>query len=365
METESDKYLESCKKKIRGIDGQARKAAREHWNGIAKPLYGLGLLEDALVQIAGIQGTHKLSLEKKAVAVMCADNGIVEEGVSQSGHEVTTLVTGNIARGLASVSRMAACAKAEVYPVDVGMHDTIEAGNLIHRKTRNGTRNFSREPAMDEPEMLAAIRAGVETVEMLARKEYHIAALGEMGIGNTTTSSAVASVLLSLPAAQVTGPGAGLEPEGVRHKAQVIASAVASYGLRREETLRTLQTVGGFDLCALAGACIGGAIYGIPIVLDGLITAVAALAACRLIPEVREYLLASHLGKEPAMAAILQELKLRPVIHANLALGEGTGAVAFFPLLDMAYQVYRENATFQELALDAYQDYGAEKRQEC
>ena len=213
--------------------------------------------------------------------------------------------------------------------------------------------------------MLAAIRAGVETAKMLGRKGYHIVALGEMGIGNTTTSSAVASVPLERPAEQVTGPGAGLDQEGVRHKAQVIASAVAAYGLRKEETLRTLQTVGGFDLCALAGVCIGGAVYGLAVVLDGLITSVAALAACRLIPEVRDYLLASHLGKEPAMAAILEELGLKPIIHANLALGEGTGAVSFFPLLDMAYQVYRENATFEELDMDAYQDYGAGKGPEC
>ena len=365
METETEKYLNSCKERIRGIDERSWKAARRHWNGIAKPLYGLGLLEDALVRIAGIQGTENLSLEKKAVAVMCADNGIIEEGVSQSGHEVTTVVTGNIARGLASVNRMAACAGADVYPVDVGMKETIEAGNLLHRKTRNGTRNFSREPAMEEAEMLAAIRAGVEIAKMLGRKGYHIVALGEMGIGNTTTSSAVASVLLERPAEQVTGPGAGLDQEGGQHKAQVIASAVAAYGLRKEETLRTLQTVGGFDLCALAGVCIGGAVYGLAVVLDGLITSVAALAACRLIPEVRDYLLASHLGKEPAMAAILEELGLKPIIHANLALGEGTGAVSFFPLLDMAYQVYRENATFEELDMDAYQDYGAGKGPEC
>ena len=275
------------------------------------------------------------------------------------------MVTGNIARGRASVNRMASCAGADVFPVDVGMKETIEAGNLLHRKTRNGTRNLSREPAMEEAEMLAAIRAGVETAKMLGRKGYHIVALGEMGIGNTTTSSAVASVLLERPAEQVTGPGAGLDQEGVRHKAQVIASAVAAYGLRKEETLRTLQTVGGFDLCALACVWIGGAVYGLAVVLDGLFTSVAALAACRLIPEVRDYLLASHLGKEPAMAAILEELGLKPIIHANLALGEGTGAVSFFPLLDMAYQVYRENATFEELDMDAYQDYGAGKGPEC
>ena len=119
METETEKYLNSCKERIRGIDERAWKAARRHWNGIANPLYGLGLLEDALVRIAGIQGTENVSLEKKAVAVMCADNGIIEEGVSQSGHEVTTVVTGNIARGLASVNRMAACVGADVYPVDV------------------------------------------------------------------------------------------------------------------------------------------------------------------------------------------------------------------------------------------------------
>lgn len=304
---------------------------------------------------------------------MCADNGIIEEGVSQSGHEVTTVVTGNIAKGLASVNRMASCAGADVFPVDVGMKDDLKLKGLLVEKTRNGTRNFLKEPAMEDEDMLAAIRAGVEMVEMLSDGGYHILALGEMGIGNTTTSSAVASVLLGLPAEEVTGPGAGLDKEGVRRKIAVINQAAAAWKLgihgplsgdgekdtqlMMQETLRTLRTVGGLDLCALTGACIGGAIYRVPIVLDGLITAVAALTACRLLPGVRDFLLPSHLGKEPAMAAIYEELKFCPVIHARLALGEGTGAVALFPLLDMACQVYRENATFGDLEMDAYEDY--------
>ena len=171
----------------------------------------------------------------------------------------------------------------------------------------------------------------------------------------------------------MTGPGAGLDKEGVRRKIAVINQAAAAWKLgihgplsgdgekdtqlMMQETLRTLRTVGGLDLCALTGACIGGAIYRVPIVLDGLITAVAALTACRLLPGVRDFLLPSHLGKEPAMAAIYEELKFCPVIHARLALGEGTGAVALFPLLDMACQVYRENATFGDLEMDAYEDY--------
>ena len=194
-----------------------------------------------------------------------------------------------------------------------------------------------------------------------------------MGIGNTTTSSAVASVLLGLPAEEVTGPGAGLDKEGVRRKIAVINQAAAAWKLgihgplsgdgekdtqlMMQETLLSWARIGGLDLCALTGACIGGAIYRVPIVLDGLITAVAALTACRLLPGVRDFLLPSHLGKEPAMAAIYEELKFCPVIHARLALGEGTGAVALFPLLDMACQVYRENATFGDLEMDAYEDY--------
>ncbi|SFH32038.1 nicotinate-nucleotide-dimethylbenzimidazole phosphoribosyltransferase [Lachnospiraceae bacterium NLAE-zl-G231] len=366
-------YLRQCGERIQEPDRRAGKAGERHWNSIAKPLHGLGLLEDALIQIAAIQGTEDITLDKKAVVVMCADNGIIEEGVSQSGHEVTTVVTGNIAKGLASVNRMASCAGADVFPVDVGMKDDLKLKGLLVEKTRNGTRNFLKEPAMEDEDMLAAIRAGVEMTEMLSDGGYHILALGEMGIGNTTTSSAVASVLLGLPAEEVTGPGAGLDKEGVRRKIAVINQAAAAWKLgihgplsgdgekdtqlMMQETLRTLRTVGGLDLCALTGACIGGAIYRVPIVLDGLITAVAALTACRLLPGVRDFLLPSHLGKEPAMAAIYEELKFCPVIHARLALGEGTGAVALFPLLDMACQVYRENATFGDLEMDAYEDY--------
>ncbi len=374
-------YLETCGKRIQGLDRRAGKAGERHWNKIAKPLHGLGLLEDALVQIAAIQGTEDISLEKKAVIVMCADNGIIEEGISQSGYEVTTVVTGNIAKGLASVNRMASCAGADVFPVDVGMKEDLQLPGLLVKKTRNGTCNFLKEPAMEDRDMLAALQAGVEMVEKLASEGYRLLALGEMGIGNTTTSSALASVMLGVPAEKVTGPGAGLDKEGVRHKTEVIDRAIAAWRLesagplqeggeqvretQRRETLRALRTVGGLDLCALTGACIGGAVFRVPVVLDGLITAVAALAACRLLPGVRDFLLPSHLGKEPAMAAIYEELKAVPVIHARLALGEGTGAVALFPLLDMACQVYRENATFGDLEMDAYEDYGTQEVPVC
>ena len=193
-------YLRQCGERIQEPDRRAGKAGERHWNSIAKPLHGLGLLEDALIQIAAIQGTEDITLDKKAVVVMCADNGIIEEGVSQSGHEVTTVVTGNIAKGLASVNRMASCAGADVFPVDVGMKDDLKLKGLLVEKNRNGTRNFLKEPAMEDEDMLAAIRAGVEMTEMLSDGGYHILALGEMGVGNTTTSSAVASVLLGLPA---------------------------------------------------------------------------------------------------------------------------------------------------------------------
>jgi nicotinate-nucleotide--dimethylbenzimidazole phosphoribosyltransferase len=178
-----------------------------------------------------------------------------------------------------------------------------------------------------------------------------------MGIGNTTTSTAVGCALLSLEPEKVTGRGAGLDNAGLARKKAVISQAIRKYDLYRKDALTVLRTVGGLDIAGLAGIFIGGALYHVPIVLDGMITAVAALAAERMVPGVRDYMIASHLSKEPITRKVMEELNLHPVICADLALGEGTGAAMLFPLLDMALTVYRENDSFSQMQIDAYERY--------
>lgn len=347
------------------LDKDAMQAAEVHWNQIAKPLHGLGRLEDLIVQIAGIQRTPKVDIHKRAVIVMCADNGIVEEGVTQTDQTVTALVSCNMAKGIASVCKMSAAAGADVIPVDIGIAaDRLPDGGqvaqqpgLVHQKIMPGTKNFIREPAMNEQQVKAAIKVGMDQAAACVKAGYKILATGEMGIGNTTTSAALTAILLNLPAQQVTGRGAGLDDSKLERKRQVVQKACELYGKYRFQPLKLIQCIGGLDIAGLTGVFLGAARYRVPVIVDGVISAVAALLAVRLNPDVKQFILISHQGKEPAMNALLAELGGEAVISAQLALGEGTGAVMLFPLLDMAMQIYDSNTTFDDLHMAAYEKY--------
>ena len=344
---------------------EARKQAKARWDQIAKPLHSLGLLEDAVTAMAGIYRTADFSIKKKALVVMCADNGIVEEGVTQTGQEVTAVVTRNFTYGHTCVCKMAQQAGVSVFPVDVGVAEALEdLGDrwpLLHKKIVPGTKNFLKAPAMTEEICCQAIRTGMDLVKEFKEQGYGIIATGEMGIGNTTTSSAVASVLLRRAPEEMTGPGSGLSKEGMQRKIQVIREGISRHGLnfmgsiKPEEGFRTLCRVGGLDLAALAGVFIGGGVYQVPIVADGFISGTAALAAEVMVPGVREYVLASHCSKEPAGGLVLEALGLKPVIRGEMCLGEGSGAVALMPLLDMAMAVYTSMSTFEEIEIESYQ----------
>lgn len=333
------------------------KKVLQNWDSIAKPLGGMGRFENLTARIGAILGTGEIQIEKKAVIVMCADNGIVEEGVSQSGQEVTVAVAREMGRGESCVGRMAKAVGADTIPVDIGIAGTEAVEGVLSKKVRSGTRNFLREPAMTQQEAIRAIAAGIEVVSACKEQGYTLLATGELGIGNTTTSSAVAAALLSCEVSKVTGRGAGLSDAGFIRKQQVIREAIEKYRLYQADALTILTTVGGLDIAGLVGVCIGGGLYRIPIVLDGVISLTAALLAERLLPGVREYFLPSHMGKEPAMKMIAKELVLEPVIDGNLALGEGTGAVMMFALLDVALSVYQGQTTFDRIQIEQYQRF--------
>ncbi|MGN0343305.1 MAG: nicotinate-nucleotide--dimethylbenzimidazole phosphoribosyltransferase [Roseburia sp.] len=332
-------------------------AVKQVWDEIGKPLDSLGCFEDMICRIGAIRGTTEVRVTKRAVITMCADNGIVAEGVSQSGQEVTAIVAANMARGISSVCRMAHLAGADVIPVDIGIATEICEPNLRNRKVAMGTRNFLQEPAMTEGECARAIGVGIEMVKTCSGKGYELLATGEMGIGNTTTSSAVAAALLQRVPHEIAGRGAGLSDRGLRRKYQVIGEAIEKYDLYHADPFTILKTVGGLDIAGLTGVFIGGALCHIPVIIDGVISAVSALLAERLVPGCRKYMLASHVSREPAAAQILELLELTPVIHANLALGEGTGAVMLMPLLDMALSVYQSHTTFEDIRVEQYQRF--------
>ncbi|SHO44173.1 nicotinate-nucleotide--dimethylbenzimidazole phosphoribosyltransferase [Anaerocolumna xylanovorans] len=335
--------------KINKPSKEQRQRVKAVWDGIAKPVNGLGQFEGIIAQIGAIAETTEVDISKRAVIVMCADNGVVEEGISHYGYEMTAIIAGELVKGTTSVSRMALRANADVLPVNIGIHQEEEITGLIQRRVAFGTKNFRQEPAMSEEEALKAIEIGIETVRECKERGYSILATGELGMGNTTTSSAMAAALLGCLAEDVTGVGAGLSKEAFVHKHEVIKEALEKYQFQKEETLRTLKTVGGLDIAGLAGVFIGGALYHIPVVIDGVISAVAALTAERLVPGAKEYMIPSHLSKEPAAKKLLEELDLHPVIDASLALGEGTGAVLMFSLLDTVLSVYEGSSTFDDI----------------
>lgn len=344
--------IEEAIKQMKPSNQQAMMESRIRFDRIAKPLRSLGKLEEAVIKIAGIIENNEVSIDKKALVIMCADNGVVKEGVTQTGQEVTAIVAENFLQRKASVSIMAGYTNTDIYPVDIGIaRDT----NIINKKIAYGTKNFAKEPAMTREEAKQAIQTGITMVGELKRKGYHIIATGEMGIGNTTTSSAIASILLGKSVEEVTGKGAGLSTDGLARKIKVIKEAILLHNPDKENMIDVLSKVGGFDIGGLVGVFLGGAVYRIPVVIDGFISAVAALMAVKINPLVKDYLLPSHVSKEPASHLILKELNLEPFITCDMCLGEGTGAVALFPILDMAVKVYQEMSTFEQIQVDAYQ----------
>jgi nicotinate-nucleotide--dimethylbenzimidazole phosphoribosyltransferase len=335
-------------------DREAERASRARWDSIAKPLHGLGLLEDAVVRICAVTGDPDCPLRPRGVAVFCADNGVVAQGVTQTGQEVTAIVAENMTRGETSVCKMAAQAGAEVFPVDMGMATRPGCPGLLDRRQGDGTADFTLGPAMSRAQAEACLWAGYRLARELAEKGYRLLAAGEMGIGNTTTSSAVASVLLREEPEGLTGRGAGLTGEGLRRKVAAIRRGIACNRPDPADPVEVLAKVGGFDIAAMAGFYLWASAAGVPVVLDGFISAVAALSACRLAPAAGAGMIASHCSGEPGARRVLDALGLAPVMTAGFCLGEGTGAVALLPLLDMAAAVYREMSTFGEIAVEAY-----------
>ena len=343
--------LKALNDRIPPFDEAAANAAVEQWNSIAKPIGSLGELERDIVRIAGITGSADVDISRRAVLAMCADNGVVSQGVTQTGREITALIASNMAHNCSSVCQMAKVAHADVVPVDVGI--AVPVADVTDRNVMRGTNDMTSGPAMSHEQATEGIRVGIDMVRDLKGRGYGIVATGEMGIGNTTTSSALASVLLGVDAEAVTGRGAGLSDDGLARKVDAIHRAIALNAPDPEDALDALSKVGGLDIAGMAGTFIGGALERVPIIVDGFVSLVAALVAVRLCPGCRPYLRASHASAEPATRLLATELGLEPVIHAGMRLGEGTGAVCLLPLLDMALMLYR-GLTFAKTGMDSY-----------
>ena len=347
-------WLDEVAGRIEPLDETTLKDARDKWNAVAKPIGSLGQLELMVEKIAGLTGSIDVDISKRAVMVLCADNGVVAQGVTQSEPEITTVIAGSVARGISSVCRMAQTVNADAVSVDMGMMTPSDVPGVIDRCIARGTGDISLGPAMSREQALTAIKIGVDLVAQMKADGYKILATGEMGIGNTTTSSAMAAAFLGLPVETVTGRGAGLSNAGLARKCAAIERALAVNEPDANDALDVLSKLGGFDIAGLVGLFIGGAVHRVPIVIDGFISALAAYTAARLCPACTCAMLPSHVSAEPAARMLFDELGIEPIIHAGLRLGEGTGAVLLFPLLDAALALYN-GTTFDDTGIEAYE----------
>lgn len=353
MQEVSRMTLEETMQKIRPVDAAAMAAAKQHWDGLGKPLGSLGRLEKALIQIAGIQRTGDVHIDRKALVIMCADNGVVEEGVTQCGQEVTATVAENFLDEKSCVAIMCRRAGTKICPVDIGM--AVDTPRVEKRKIAYGTKNMAKEPAMTREQAVAAIEVGIAKAEELHAQGYEMLATGEMGIGNTTTSSAMTAVYLGLDVETVTGRGAGLSSHGLQRKIHAIKQAIAVNQPDPEDPLDVLAKVGGLDIAGMCGLFLGGAAQQMPVVMDGFISQVAALTAVRLVPECADYILASHVSEEPGANILLKALEKDAFLTCGMRLGEGSGAVALFPILDFASDIYHKMSTFVQADIVEYQ----------
>lgn len=344
---------------IKEADENITNSAKKRWDSIAKPVGSLGKLEDAITKIAAAKGNEReLSIEKKALLVFCADNGVVEEGVTQNGSFVTRIMTENFPKGKTCVSTMAKTAGVDVYTIDIGLYGEkypykeICTTEVIDKRVGNGAGNIAKEPAMSPFQCEQAVLTGIELVKTLKEDGYGILLTGEMGIGNTTPTSALTAVLLNKTIEEVTGRGAGLSNNGFEKKKEILERIIKRHKSNHLTTpLDILADIGSYDIAGMVGAFLGGGIYGVPVMIDGVISSVAAFIADRLNPNVKDYMLASHLSEEPSAKYLQDALHLEPILHGNFRLGEGSGAVAFVPLLDMAAKVYETMITFDDLKI--------------
>ena len=327
-------------------------AALARQESLAKPPHSLGKLEDLSVKLAGITGRVFNPVERRRVLIFASDNGIVEEGVASCPQSVTLSQTINFTRGLTGVAVLARHFNTELDVMDVGINADFNQSGVRNCKIAHGTRNFAREHAMTRAQALQAMQVGIDAVRRACDEGIQIIGVGEMGIGNTSTSSAVLSTLLGLAAKETVSRGAGINDAAYARKIALIDEAIARWQPDPSDPIDALSKVGGFDLAAMCGAFIGAAFNRIPVVIDGFISAVAALCAFRLNPLCADYMIPSHASAEKGYRLAMEAMKLEPMLLMNMRLGEGSGCPIAFELVAASQSVIRNMATFEEAAID-------------
>lgn len=343
------KLLNETINKIKPLDKEAIAAARKRQDDLTKPAGSLGRLEELSIQIAGIQGKARPQIKNKAMITMAGDHGVVDEKIGNWPREVTAQMVENFLRGGAGINVLARQAGARIVFVDMGVASDLKPNKqLIVKKVDYGTKNICQGPAMTDEQATKAVEAGIEIVNDELKKGLDIVGTGDMGIGNTTASSAIFAALSGKSVEEVTGRGTGLSDEQLAHKVDVIKRALELNKPNPEKPLEVLAKVGGFEIGGLTGVMLGAAAQQVPVVIDGFISGAATLVATALVPQVKEYIIAAHVSAESGHAAMLQYMGLKPLLNLEMRLGEGTGAVLGIIVAEAAVRTLNEMATFAE-----------------
>lgn len=350
--------------RIKPLDKDIMNQMWSRIDNLTKPIGSLGRLEEIAAKIAGITGKLNNNVSKKNIIIMCADNGIVCEGVSNCPQNTTAIVTENFTKGITGVCILSKFYGSDMTVVDVGVNTDFNNDKIINKKIAYGTKNMAKEPAMTREQTIKAIEVGIEIVDKLVREGYELLGTGEMGVGNTTTSAAVLSVLTDLEAEVVVGKGSGLNEEQYFHKKAIVKKAIEVNKPDKDDVIDVLSKVGGFDIAALCGCFLGAGISRVPIVIDGFISAAAALCAYRLNPLVRDYIFPSHLSAEPGAQYAMKELNLEPMLNLEMRLGEGSGCPLAFNVIEAALYTINNMETFEGADIDSsnYIDIRTEKK---
>ncbi len=343
------RLLEKTIDSIGALDPGAMAAARTRQDTLTKPAGSLGRLEELSIQLAGIQGKARPVIEKKAMITMAADHGVVDEKVGNWPRDVTAQMVENFLRGGAGINVLARQIGARIVFVDMGVASDLKPRpQLIVKKVAYGTKNMCLGPAMTIAQARRALETGIDVVSGEIDKGLDIVGTGDMGIGNTTASSAIFAALSGKRPEEVTGRGTGLSDEQLAHKVDVIRRALAVNTPDPSNPLEVLAKVGGFEIGGLAGVMLGAAARRVPVVIDGFISGAAALVAAALSPRVRDYLIAAHVSAEAGHASMLKYIGLKPVLSLDMRLGEGTGAALGIFIAEAAVRTLNEMATFAE-----------------
>lgn len=343
--------LKSTIEKIKGLDETTMDAAKDRMDNLIKPVGSLGRLEELAVQLSGITSSMHPDVNKKTVIVMSADNGVCCEGVAAAPPVVTLMMTNFIANGVSGMASIAKTAGAGVVVVDIGVDGNVQNDNVLVKKVRYGTSNIAVGPAMTREEAIKGIEVGIEVASEQIKNGVKLIATGEMGIGNTTTSTSVLSVLSGVHPSEITGVGANLPGDKIAHKVEVIQKAIAVNNLDKNDPIDILAKLGGLDMAGMAGIMLACAASRIPCVVDGYISTVSALLACSICPTVKDFLIPSHASFEKGSVLASELLGLRPMLNMDMRLGEGSGAALAFGIIDAAAAISKDMITFEEAGI--------------